>query len=287
MKTVLAAAVAPPTPARAVATTGDRGVLAAPRIGTSATAGDLAARAYARLGAGDRREAVRLFEAALAIGDPRGAAWTAQRATLVRRWSGSAYSIVRAAGAVDLAGTPLLGGGQSGGTLTYTPDPLARRPFALITRVSTAHDDGGRSALAAVGVIWHSFAGVTIAAERLVPVGPAARGDWTVRVAGGAARNWRGIDGSVYGEAGIVGRSTYAAAQARVGERLLGGRLIPGIGTWAGIQRNTGQNVDRLDVGPGLTARIHGVTFAIDYRFRVAGNAAPGSGPVLGVSSAF
>lgn len=250
-------------------------------------AGDLATRAYARLAAGDRRAALRLFDAALAIGDPRAAAWKAQRDALTRRWSGSTYSIVRARGTVDLAVTRVLGGGQSGGGIAFALDPLARRPFALTLRGSIAHDDGGRSTLAAAGIAWHPAAGVTLAAERLIPIGPAAHGDWTARVAGGAARTVGGIEATAYGEAGIVGRSAYAAAQARVGQRRLGGAVSPGIGAWASIQRGGGRTVDRLDLGPGVTVHAHGVSLAFDYRFRVAGNAAPGSGPVLTLSAAF
>lgn len=251
------------------------------------TAGKVATRAYARLAAGDRRAAVELFDAALTIGDPRARVWAAQRDALTRRWSGSAYSIVRARGVVDLAGTPVLGGGQSGGGLAFALDPLARRPFALTVRGSVAHNDGGRSALAAAGIAWHPAAGITLAVERLIPIGPAARGDWTVRVAGGAARTIGVVEATAYGEAGIVGRSTYAAAQARLGQRLLGGTVSPGIGAWASVQRGGEQTVGRVDLGPGVTVRAHGVALAVDYRFRVTGNAAPGSGPVLTLSAAF
>lgn len=251
------------------------------------TAGNLATRAYARLAADDRRAAVRLFDAALAIGDPRASAWTAQRRALTRRWSGSAYSIIRARGIVDLAVTPVLGGSQSGGGLAFVVGPLARRPFALTVRGSIAHDDGGRSALAAVGIAWHPAAGITLTAERLIPIGPAARGDWTVRVASGAARTIGGIETTAYGEAGVVGQSTYAAAQARAGWRLSGDAVSPGIGAWASVQHGGGRMVNRVDLGPGITVHAHGISLAIDYRFRVTGNAAPGSGPVLTLGAAF
>lgn len=252
------------------------------------TASDDATNAYARLAAGDRRAAVRLFDAALAAGpDPRAAVWRRQRDMLTRRWSANAYSILRGHGAIDLAATPVLGGGQSGAALAWTPDPLAARPLALTVRAAAAHDDRGRSAFAAVGVAWYPFAGVTLAAERLVAIGPAARGDWTARIAGGVARSTGALDVSAYGEGGAVGSAVYAAAQAHLGATLRHGRSAfgPGVGAWASVQRGGGATVDRLDLGPGVTARAGALTLSADYRFRVAGNAAPGSGPVVTLSA--
>lgn len=183
--------------------------------------------------------------------------------------------------------TPVLGGGQSGGGLAFTPNPLARRPFAVTVRDNLAHDDAGRSAVAAVVVAWHPFAGVTVAAERLVPLGPAARGDWKERITGGVVRRVGIVEGTAYGEAGVVGRATYSAAQARAGAQLLDGAVSQGVGAWASAQRGSGTTVDRIDLGPGVAVRAHGVALPLDYRFRVAGNAAPGSGPVLTLSTAF
>lgn len=264
--------------------------VSAPAVVAKLDPGEFAGQAYARLAAGDRRGAARLFAVALAGGeDGRAAAWRVQRAVLVRRWSGSAYSIVRARGEVDLAATPVLGGGQSGAALAWAIDPLARHPFALTARATGAHDDGGRSALAAAGVAWHPLPGVTVAAERLVALGPGARGDWTARIAGGAAAERRGIDGAAYGEAGIVGSTTYAAAQAHLGSvRHFGGVTFgPGIGAWASVQHGSGKTVDRVDLGPGVTARAGPFALAADFRFRIAGTAAPGSGPVLTLTAAF
>ena len=272
----VSALIAPP-PQR---TPGDAPVLA--------DAGDLATRAYAALATGHRRDAARLFDAAVAIGDPRTAAWQAQRDALTRRWSANAYSVVRARGGAGLAATPVLGGGQSGAAIAYTPDPLAGRPFALTARATVAHDDA-RGALAAVGIAWHPLPGVTIAGERLLALGPAARSDWTVRIAGGAA-TLRGIaEASAYGEAGIVGSSAYAAAQAHAGLRFNTDAvvIIPGGGAWASVQRNRRQSVDRVDLGPGLIVRAGDFTLATDYRFRVTGSAAPGSGPVVTLTAAF
>ncbi|MBV8972656.1 MAG: hypothetical protein JO290_10230 [Sphingomonadaceae bacterium] len=264
------------------------GSATAPADTVDAAPGELATAAYARLAAGNRREAVRLFDAALAGDDPRAAAWQAERDRLTRRWSASAYSIIRARGDPGLADRPLLGGGQSGAQLAFTPAPLAPRPLSLTVRGSAAHDDGGRSGFIATGLQWRPFTGVTLAAERLFPVGPAARGAWELRLAGGGERGvgWLHLTG--YGEGGVIGSAPYAAVQARAAASfdLRHVRIEPGGGVWAAWQHDR-TSVDRVDVGPGVAAYAGPFAVEADYRFRIAGNAAPASGPVLTLSAAF
>ncbi len=249
----------------------------------------LATAAYARLAAGDRRGAARLFDAALTGDDSRAAAWQRQRDALTRRWSGSAYSIIRGAGPVGLTGEPVLGGGQSGGSIAFTPDPLSPRPVAATLRGSVAHDDGGRSAFVAAGIQWHPVTGVTLAAERLIGVGRTGPHAWTARLAAGTDRaigQWRL---TAYGEGGILGHASYAAIQGRGGVvvRVSQIELDPGMGVWSSVQRDRGTTIDRVDVGPGIVARAGPFAAEVDYRVRIAGNAAPGSGPVLTLGAAF
>ena len=220
-------------------------------------------------------------------GDDRAGAWQTQRDTLRYRWSASAYSIIRASGDAGLAATPVLGGGQSGAAIAWTPDPLSAHPLALTARAETAHDDT-RSAFAAVGVAWHPVRGVTIAAERLIPIGSATHGDWAVRVAAGAATSGP-IGASAYGEAGVVGTTAYAAVEGRTGVdlRVSDVTVSPGGGGWASVQRGHRRTIDRFDLGPGVTFRAGRFSLAAEYRFRIAGNAAPRSGPVVTLSAAF
>lgn len=182
----------------------------------------------------------------------------------------------------------MLGGGQSGGALAFTLDPLAPRPVAVTLRGSAGHDDGGRSAFAAVGVSWRPLTGVTLAAERRIAVGPAAHDDWTLHVGAGGDRTRGRLRLTAYGEGGIVGAATYAAIQGRAAVVVRGGRVTfePGVGGWASVQHDRA-TVDRIDVGPGVVARAGRLTAEIDYRVRVGGNAAPGSGPVFTLSAAF
>ena len=61
-----------------------------------------------------------------------------------------------------------------------------------------------------------------------------------------------------------------------------------GAGAWGGIQKGA----SRLDAGPGATVsmplspKVFG-RLAVDWRFRVAGNAEPDSGPALTVAAGF
>lgn len=246
--------------------------------------GDLATAAYDRLALGDRRAAARLFDAALAAGnDPRSAAWTRERDRLTRRWSATAYSIVRSDADGASPVTPVLGGAQSGIAAAWTLDPLARAPLALTARATVAHADR-RSMIVAAGVAWRPRPGVVVAAERVVRPHD-NRGDWTARIAAGGEGRFGPVELTGYAEAGFVGRSTYAAAQARAGFGR--GRIIPGLGVWTSIADGNGVAVGRVDFGPGIAVRAGPFAVAADYRVRIAGNAAPGSGPVLTLTAAF
>lgn len=256
---------------------------------SSFDAGAIATAAYTRLAVGDRRGAVRAFDAALIGDDPRSSVWRAQRDMLTRHGSGSAYTIIRDSGTADLSGTPVLGAGQSGAILAYTLDPLEVRPLAIFARGSVAHGDGGRSALAAIGVQWHALAGLSIAAERQIGFGPAARGQWSIRVATGINEVRGLVRLNAYGEGGVIGQATYGAVQGRVAATLRQEHveIEPGMGLWASVQDDHRTTVDRLDVGPSVTARVGPLAVELDYRVRAAGNASPGSGPVLTISAAF
>lgn len=99
--------------------------------------------------------------------------------------------------------------------------------------------------------------------------------------------------GEVYGQAGWVGgkdHTPFIDGQARI-ERPLAHvgkvELRVGAGAWGGAQRGTG----RLDVGPTATLDVPlgpvGSRLSADYRFRLVGNAAPGSGPAVTLSAGF
>jgi hypothetical protein len=277
----------------------------APAIPASPPPGhDLATEAYARMAAGDRREASRLFDAALAtppgpVDDPDRAEWAIERRRLNKRWSGDVYSLFRDGGAVGPTASPVLGGGQTGATLGWTVNPLARRPFALVGRFNTANDPRGspdnRTSQAALGVRWQPVAGISVTAERLVRVGEFARNDWNLRIAAGADGKRGRIEWNGYGEAGVLGAGDiYAGAQARAAVpvfRLQKTRLLGGAGVWGSVQNSAGYALGRFDVGPTLVMRTAvgrtSLDLSADWRFRLAGGALPGSGPAITLSTGF
>lgn len=97
-----------------------------------------------------------------------------------------------------------------------------------------------------------------------------------------------------YAQGGYVGgkyATPFADGQLRIDHGLF--QLGPvetrlGGGAWGGIQKGA----SRLDVGPSATLAfpLGGQTYgrlAFDWRFRVAGDAAPGSGPAVTLSAGF
>lgn len=98
----------------------------------------------------------------------------------------------------------------------------------------------------------------------------------------------------LYAQGGYVGgryATPFADGQLRVDRSVLThGRAEArlGAGAWGGIQ----EGASRLDAGPGLTlsaplsSKVFG-RLAVDWRFRVAGDAEPGSGPAMTVAAGF
>ena len=102
-----------------------------------------------------------------------------------------------------------------------------------------------------------------------------------------------GTRAEAYLQAGYVGgrgSTAFVDGQARLEKPLVRAssfELRAGGGVWGGAQRGA----SRLDVGPTATVSFHvgpvGTRLSADYRWRVAGNAAPGSGPVVTLSAGF
>lgn len=265
-----------------------------------------AEQAYALLAAGDRRGAATAFRQAIEreAGDPRVPQWRAQLGYLERRWSGMAYVLARNSGkTAPTAVIPALTAAQSGAQLAYTLNPLSPRPFAVVGRMVTANDGialNGRSAQAALALTWRPVPAVHVAAERLIRAGPKSRDAWTVRVAAGGEalrppgrRAWNAW--SAYGETGIVGthrQDLYAASALRVGRGIgLSEKvsLTLGGGLWASVQHYD-LTAHWVEVGPSAQLRLETkppVNVALDYRLRINGNADPGTGPALTVSTGF
>ncbi len=207
-----------------------------------------------------------------------------------RRWSGSAWLLVRRDGAVPaLAPGGILGGSQAGGRLLYRLNGDTTRPLALAARLSAPLR--GRGAEAALGLDWRPIAGlpVHLLAERRQGLDGGGRSVFAAAVYGGASVNLpSGVRLDAYAQAGAVGtrsRDLFADGAVRVGLPL--GPVEIGGSAWGAAQ----PGATRLDAGPqaSLPLRVgeSNLRLAADWRFRLAGDAMPGSGPVLTLGADF
>jgi hypothetical protein len=217
----------------------------------------------------------------------------------VNRWTGDSWLLLRnGSGDPITAGEPSYGRSQAGAVLRYRLAPSSsHRPLAYVR--TTRALSGPREAEVAAGVAARPLAGVPVRVAGEVRVSEGAAGR-EVRPAGFAvtelppAKLPFGILAETYLQAGYVG-GRYATAfidgQARADRHVasLGtsGELRAGGGIWGGAQKDAG----RLDAGPsaaiGFRLGEARARVALDYRVRVAGRAAPKSGPALTISAGF
>lgn len=230
-------------------------------------------------------------------GMPESAPKTIRRS--LGRWSGDGWLLVRpdGAGAALAAGLPTYGASQMGAVARYRLGSGDNGPTAYL-RATAALDTGERGV--AAGLSARPLAAVPL---RLMAEGRADRF----------------VDGRVHGRAAVLAvtevapvtlpgkvraefyaQGGYVAGAAATGfvdgqfrlDRLVTGapgkgELRAGAGVWGGAQRGSA----RLDVGPSATIGLGqgpvAARVAFDWRFRVAGNAAPQSGPALTISAGF
>ena len=152
-------------------------------------------------------------------------------------------------------------------SLGLSARPFARIPLVAATEARLTTAPGGRRMIRPAGFI------VTELAPLSLPYG---------------------LRGEAYGQAGYVGgkfATLFADGQLRADRAFLsraGFDLRLGAGLWGGAQKGA----SRLDAGPSLTigkplGRSASMRVAADWRFRVAGKAAPGSGPAVTLSAGF
>lgn len=223
------------------------------------------------------------------------------------RWSGDAWLLLRPGGNgfnAPGAGLPgaivpagFYGGSQAGAVLRYRLAPASAWRPALYLRAASGIERP-RGEEVALGFSFRPLGKVPVAA---MVEGRATRTTTGTVVRPAAALVTElppaqlpgGLRAEAYLQAGYVGgrdATGFVDGQARIEKPLasLGKfRLRAGGGAWGGAQRGA----NRLDLGPTATLEIPlgGATsrVAADYRFRMAGGAAPGSGPVVTVSVGF
>lgn len=224
----------------------------------------------------------------------RASRWSADGWLLARGGNQAPGLAARAAG---------YGGSQAGSVLRYGFAPgSALRPQAYL-RASSAIGSGVQQNEVALGLM--------IRPVRRLPL--ALLGEWRLQRQPGQTRMRPvvmgvtelppmrlpyGVEAEAYVQGGWAGGrdatlfyDLSATAQRRVLRPLSGVQLSAGGGVWSGGQRGAA----RLDVGPrlelrgmvGPPRRRIGVRVGVDWRFRVAGKAEPGSGPALTVAAGF
>lgn len=208
------------------------------------------------------------------------------------RWSGSAWAFVRRGIGASLSPGGTLGGDQVGGRISYRLIDRAKPAVALSGRFYAPVDDVDAAEVAA-GIEWQPIRRlpVRLLAERRQAVGSAGRSAFSLLAHGGVGDRIVAdrIVVDFYAQVGIVGlrsHDLFADGSVRVGFAA-GERLKVGGGAWGAAQ----PGATRVDVGPQATLRLPigeaAVTLAADWRFRIAGHAAPGSGPALTLSTDF
>jgi len=214
------------------------------------------------------------------------------------RWSADAWVLLREDTTVPAtSGRGSYGQSQVGLVARYRLAPSSGHRPTLYIRASKALA-GGDETEAALGFAARPIKRlpVTLAAELRVT---GSGGKTYLRPAAYAVTELppfdlpAGFTGEVYAQAGYVGgdfATAFVDGQLRADRRLFrfgGGELRGGGGIWGGAQKGAG----RLDIGPGVTLQLElgGVPsrVSMDWRFRIAGEAEPRSGPALTISAGF
>lgn len=221
------------------------------------------------------------------------------------RWSVYGWSLVRqgTSGGI-LAPGGQYGGSQAGLVVQWALAADPHRP-ALHARATSALARGDDRTLA-LGLSARPLPKLPLdlAVERRLALASGQRDRWAVLAVVGAetALDRRGTQLAVYGQAGLVGLVQpqgffdLQATATQPAHQRGGARLALGGGFWAGGQQNPdGQGgkpwLYRVDIGPraSLTLPVErgALTFALDWRQRIDGQARPASGLALTLSAGF
>jgi len=203
--------------------------------------------------------------------------------------SGSAWLLARTGtGTIGSAPQGQLGASQAGLRLLVSiPAPIPKS-LRLSLRATTALEtNSGREI--APGLSWKPLTAlpVEVIVERRIRLARNECDALAVLVAGGVSDvrlDERAIF-DAYAQTGIVGatrRLKFADGAATVRTEV-SPHIRAGVGVWGGAQ----PSLSRIDVGPSVRLRISGASLSADWRFRVAGNARPGSGPSITIARDF
>ncbi len=217
-----------------------------------------------------------------------------------RRWSADSWLLLRPGAGVPLRNgfaAPSYGGSQIGAVIRHRLAPDIDRKPSLYLRASGAvrapHDKE-----VAVGLSARPLARLPIAAMAELRASRLGS-DTKLRPAVALVSEFPplglplGMQADAYGQIGYVGGnegSAFVDGQlhltrrlARIGEL----ELRAGGAVWGGAQKGA----SRVDIGPtaslGIPVGPANTRLSADWRFRIAGSAAPGSGPAVTLSAGF
>ena len=227
-----------------------------------------------------------------------GAAEAMRETERAPRWTADAWALWRRDNASPLlSGRPSYGRSQVGAVIRYNLSPSSDHAPQIHLRASSALE-GQREREIALGASARPIPGVPVRLAAEARVSDTDRRT-EPRAAAYAVSEFppvnlpAGFTGEAYVQGGYVTgdfATAFVDGQARITRELAevdDFRLSAGAGAWGGAQ----DDAQRLDVGPsaGLSFRIGAARGRIsaDYRFRVAGDAEPSSGPALTLSAGF
>ena len=186
----------------------------------------------------------------------------------------------------SLATGGTLGASQAGARLVYNFSPM------ISAVVRTSSEVGRRGGEVAGGIRVRPFRSIPlwVTAERRQALGKygGGRSAFAVFAEGGLYDRpmpW-GFHLDGYAQAGVVGLSSrdLFADGGLAFTRPVFRQFSGGFGLWGGIQ----PGLYRVDAGPRLTMKVRqNLRVHLDYRQRLAGNAEPGSGPVVTLAGDF
>ncbi len=216
------------------------------------------------------------------------------------RFQTSAWALIRGGGAsVQNGAGPLgdsgqLGGSQMGFRTSYALD--ARPSISLTARVSTPLSSTAGTEIA-LGIALKPLKTlpITIIVERRIALDSAGRDDFELLAAGGVydrplGHNMRVNAYSQLGVVGVTRRDAFADGSIEVEHPLVkvqNMNVAFGGGAWGAAQ----PGVSRLDAGPEVLVRARfgpaTLKLTASYRLRIAGDAAPDTGPAISLGADF
>jgi hypothetical protein len=209
------------------------------------------------------------------------------------RFSSWALFRLGAARQVVLANGQL--GGSQIGVRMGLPLTTARQGFGLdLSARAYAPLQAKRGKEAALGLSLNHRGNPSLEfiAERRIGLDQGGRNAFSVMAVSGLSDLVlaKGITLNAYAQAGVIGaraRDGFVDASVSVDRPVNASGVRIGVGAWGGIQPRVG----RLDIGPQVTfpLPVEGRTIRLSaqWRFRVAGDAAPASGPAIVIGSDF